>query len=973
MDNKAGLYPHNIDGCEEIRNKYNSGEKIVATKRATGTGKGFIGLEMCYEKRDKKTIYVVPSLSIIEHLERVIADNPNLDRVRDLPNLEFRTYASFVNMSEEEIASLDCDFIVLDEFHHLGAPVWGSRINTLIETHPNAEVLGLTAYTVRDRGTVYERDMALQDGDEIFSDKLVANYDLCDAMIDGVLPKPIYKTAYINLMKTAEEIEELLDKKYDHNSKGYRELEGLISDAKRRILEAPSIPKLLQDNLKNDGKYIYFCPPISEDGTNDIDTIKRQFVESLNGKYREEDIIIYTSTSKMGYEGKRQREAFYRDVDLNGEKASGKLRVMFAINQYNEGVHTPNIDGVIMGRGTGSDIVYFEQLGRALAVRGNNREKVEALDKFSIEELRTVCRQRAISYDENTSKEEIINKLLSPLILDLTNNYEFIKELENNLGTRVKEVKESNSQGKKRRKIMIDNVSFDIEVFNKDLYETLKYTFDRLNLTWDDKYEMAKAYYEHYGNLLVNWKFKTNNGYEYDENGIFKLGKWISNQRRLLKFNETDAPEQRKDKENKRARLEQIGMVWDGRKALYDEKWEIMYREAKKYYEKNGHLLVPSVYKQNGKCLGEWITDQRAKLKFNENDTPEQRKDKENKRKKLEIIGMVWDGKKALYDEKWEAMYQEAEKYYEKNGHLLVPSDYENNGKKLGGWIKGQRRYLRLEDNDTPEQRKDKENKRKRLELIGMVWDGKKALNDEKWEVMYQEAKKYYEKNGHLLGPYDDEENGKRLRNWIMQQRISLQLNDDDTPEQKKDKENKRKRLELIGMVWDGKKALNDEKWEVMYQEAKKYYEKNGDLMVSRGYEENGKRLGNWISKQRTSLQPNDDDTPEQKKDKENKRKRLELIGMVWDVKKNREEVKDVCTKYGINVKKNSKIIKNISLKEFKSKIEYLNVQGIPYVTNGVLHEIFNMSSRDIEKKYGVNLAFIITNFYVDDKGKGLD
>ena len=91
MDNKVGLYPHNIDGCEEIRNKYNSGEKIVATKRATGTGKGFIGLEMCYEKRDKKTIYVVPSLSIIEHLERVIADNPNLDRVRDLPNLEFRT------------------------------------------------------------------------------------------------------------------------------------------------------------------------------------------------------------------------------------------------------------------------------------------------------------------------------------------------------------------------------------------------------------------------------------------------------------------------------------------------------------------------------------------------------------------------------------------------------------------------------------------------------------------------------------------------------------------------------------------------------------------------------------------------------------------------------------------------------------------------------------------------------------------
>lgn len=813
MDNKVGLYPHNIDGCEEIRNKYNSGEKIVATRRATGTGKGFIGLEMCYEKRDKKTIYVVPSLSIIEHLERVIADNPNLDRERDFPNLEFRTYASFVNMSEEEIAALDCDFIVLDEFHHLGAPVWGSRINSLIKTHPNAEVLGLTAYTVRDRGTVYERDMVLQDGDEIFSDKLVANYDLCDAMIDGVLPKPIYKTAYINLMKTAEEIEELLDKKYEHSSKEYKELESIIRYAKRRILEAPSIPKLLQDNLKNDGKYIYFCPPISEDGTNDIDTIKRQFVESLKGKYREEDIIIYTSTSKMGEEGKKQREAFYRDVDLNGENVSGKLRVMFAINQYNEGVHAPNIDGVIMGRGTGSDIVYFEQLGRALAVKGNNREKFEVLDKFSIEELRTLCRQRTISYDENTSKEEIINKLLSPLILDLTNNYEFIKELENNLGTRVKEVKESNSQGKKRRKVMIDNGSFDIEVFNNDLYETLKYTFDRLNLTWDDKYEMAKVYYEYYGNLLVYHKFKTNNCYEYDENGIFRLGEWIHSQRYILKLKENDTPEQRKDKENKRRRLELIGMVWDGRKTLYDEQWEVMYQEAKKYYEKNGYLVFLSCSGENEKKLSNWVARQRQKLKLNEDDAPEQRKDKENKRKRLEQIGMVWDGKKAFKDTRWEVMYQEAEKYYEKKGNLAFPNDCDQNEKKVKIWVYAQRRKLKFNENDTPDQRQDKENKRKRLELIGMV----------------------------------------------------------------------------------------------------------------------------------------------------------------WDVKKNREEVKKLCTKYGIDVKKNSKIIENISLKEFKSKIEYLSVQGIPYVMNGVLHEIFNMSSRDIEKKYGVNLAFIITNFYVDDKGKGLD
>ena len=48
---------------------------------------------------------------------------------------------------------------------------------------------------------------------------------------------------------------------------------------------------------------------------------------------------------------------------------------MFAINHYNEGVHDHDIDGVILGRGTASDIVYFEQIGRALSVRGNTYEE----------------------------------------------------------------------------------------------------------------------------------------------------------------------------------------------------------------------------------------------------------------------------------------------------------------------------------------------------------------------------------------------------------------------------------------------------------------------------------------------------------------------------------------------------------------------------------------------------------------------
>ena len=46
--------------------------------------------------------------------------------------------------------------------------------------------------------------------------------------------------------------------------------------------------------------------------------------------------------------------------------------IEFAKNQYNEGVHAPNVDGVILGRETRSDIVFFEQIGRALSVRGDS-------------------------------------------------------------------------------------------------------------------------------------------------------------------------------------------------------------------------------------------------------------------------------------------------------------------------------------------------------------------------------------------------------------------------------------------------------------------------------------------------------------------------------------------------------------------------------------------------------------------------
>ena len=492
---KVGLYEHNARSYRKIKEAYESGEKIVGIVHATGTGKSYNALQLAYDNPDKKIIYVVPNNSIAEHIENIIRDNPNLDRERDFPNLEFRTYQSFINYSYEELEELDCDLLILDEFHHLGAPVWGSRIKAIIETHPEMLVFGMTAYTVRDRGTAYERDMANPNGGELFSNKIVSRYDLVDAMLDRVLPRDIiYRTSYTNLLG----LEQVLENKINNMKATKEELEQykkILETIKKRVADAPGITEVVRKYVKPNGKYFYFCPVKSEEGTNDINTIMNEAYEWFKTYVPEEDIVFYSTTSEMKEEGKHNREMFYNDKTLDGQDASKKLRVMFAINQYNEGVHAPNVDGVIMGRGTTSDIIYFEQLGRALSVGGDTKEIYAEYDKYTYEELLNIAKNKEISIPDNIRREELIEKIIAPVLIDLTNNIEFIKELEDNIKNRVRERRERGTTTKNTSKLI--DVSFDIDIVNEDLYQVLSNLRNRINNDWDSMYELAKNYYEH--------------------------------------------------------------------------------------------------------------------------------------------------------------------------------------------------------------------------------------------------------------------------------------------------------------------------------------------------------------------------------------------------------------------------------------------------------------------------------------------
>ena len=726
--NKAlNLYEHNEETSSKVFDAFNKDEKRVAIVQATGTGKSYVALNLLLKYKDKKALYIVPSNAIIEHLKEIISKN-NLSIEKDFPNLEFRTYQSLINLSKEELSKLNVDLLVTDELHHLGAPVWGKRINDIVETHPDMLLFGMTAYTVRDRATAYERDMTNPETDELFSGKVVSYYDLCDAMIDGVLPKPIYKSAYINLESLAEELEKYLDDP-KLSKKDYLECKKLIEDAKRQITKAPGIKEMVRKNIKPNGKYIYFCPPLSEENKNDIDTIMTEVREWFS----DYDVEFYKTTSKDKEQGKQNRDAFYSNVDLKGNSTKHKLRIMFAINQYNEGVHAPGVDGVILGRSTSSDIVFFEQIGRALSVKENTKERYEEYQNLSRSELLEIAKKQNTQVTSNMTKDEIIERLLSPVIIDLTNNIEYIEELENNLKDRVKEIQKS--LGHNKREIKIRNLNFDIMVENKNLFEILRYVRDRLRPnTWKLNYSLAKIYFEKYGSLEIKQNFKTLNGIDYDENG-YNLGWWLVRQRQMYKKSKLS-------KEREKL-LEKIGMRFETRDN--NEVWTRMYKLTETYFKKYGNLEIKQNFKtlngidydENGYNLGQWQSCQRQMYK----------KSKLSKERKdlLEKIGMRFETRDN--DEVWNQMYMLAELYFKEYGNLEISkkfktlngTDEDENGYNLGIWLVNQRQMCK-KGKLSPE-------RKELLDQIGMIWEIRKR-KDKKQELC----------NEYLI-PYEEVEN----------------------------------------------------------------------------------------------------------------------------------------------------------------------------------------------------------------------
>ncbi len=231
------------------------------------------------------------------------------------------------------------DYLIVDEFHHAAAPTY----QKLLSYYQPKILLGLTATPER------------MDGKSIlpyFNNRIAAEIRLPEA-IDRKLLCPFQ---YFGVTDTVD-----LDK-LTWRSGGYdkTELSNLYTlsgyAANRRAdLIVSSLLKYVTD--MDEVKGLGFCVTIAH-------------AEFMANYFNEHGILAAFLTGKSPEEERK---------DAKDRIVSGKIRFLFVVDIYNEGVDIPEINTVLFLRPTESLTVFLQQLGRGLRL-SENKECLTVLD-----------------------------------------------------------------------------------------------------------------------------------------------------------------------------------------------------------------------------------------------------------------------------------------------------------------------------------------------------------------------------------------------------------------------------------------------------------------------------------------------------------------------------------------------------------------------------------------------------------------
>ncbi len=793
---KFELFEHNriaytsaVEMMEEV------GKAVII--HPTGTGKSFIGFQLAADHPNETILWLSPSRYIfetqIENLKTAvhrttddkdsgdkIADSEDSDSTTDsvegihrrtvdceaadgktahdveatngdstvceagddtLENIIFLTYAKLMLMDEEEIAELHPAYIILDEFHCCGAQMWGQGVQRLLDAYPAVPILGLSATNIRYLDN--QRDMA----QELFDGNIASEITLGEAIVLGILNPPKY---VLSIFKYQDDLVKYEARVRNARSKAVRDEGERYLEALRRALEnADGLDVIFDKHMTNrTGKYIVFCA--NKEHMDEMMGHLEWFAKVDRHPHIYSLYAADPSTSK-------EFDDFKADDD------NTHLRLLYCIDALNQGIHVPDISGVILLRPTVSPIIYKQQIGRALSAGKHN------------------C----------------------PIIFDIVMNIENLYSIgaieeEMELATAYYRALGESAYVVNERFQVIDEVRDCVALFNS--------LNDVLTASWDLMYEKACAYYKENGDLNVPHRYITADGYS--------LGSWVSTQRAVRAGTMHGSLSQTQVR-----KLTSIGMVWESRTELA---WAKNYNAAKAYYDEHGALDAPVDYvTEDGVALGAWLKSVRN---WRSGGVHQKYLTKE-RINELDAIGMTWNLHDYYWDQmyrKAEAYYQAhgnldvPDKYVTEDGMRLGSWIHRqrNQGK---GKNAGKVDLSSTEAGDGTSEKNSGKQKHSastsgltaeriaRLNAIGMIWT---EGNEANWDKNFELAKQYYMTHGNLKVPRKYEVDGVNLGYWVMRQKTAYRSG--------KLSDYRKKKLESIGMPAPFQ-TIGEEAWDNTY------------------------------------------------------------------------------------------------------------------------------------------------------------
>ena len=778
----------------------------------TGTGKSFIGFKLCEDNPEKKFLWLSPSEYIfktqLEALKKASGYVP--------ANIKFFTYAKLMNLSEAEILNIKPDFIILDEFHRCGAARWQDGIQRLLNSYPDAPVLGLSATNVRYLDN--QRDMA----DELFDGCIASEMTLGEAIVRGILNPPKYVLSIYSYQKDLEKYERRV--KLAKN-KAVRDVAERYLEALRRALEkAEGLDVVFKKHMDDPrGKYIVFCA--------NAEHMRQMMAESKTWfEHIDQNYHVYSVYSD-------DPEASQSFADFKADD-SDHLRLLFCIDALNEGIHVDGVSGVILLRPTVSPIIYKQQIGRALSASStknpvifdivNNFESLYSIGMIE-QEMRAaityynyfgdgeIVTDKFQIFDEVEDCRRLFGELEEALSASWETMYACAKGYFATFGNLDVPTKYKTSDGyslggwlQTQRLVRAGKANGRLTDSQIEQLDKIGMRWESVNdVSWQRHYDACRAYRDEHGDLNVSGDCVVN--------GI-ALGKWIKSVRNYRRYGIKSnyfTPEREK-------MLDDLGMIWD----QPDYLWSRNYEAAKRYFAQFGNLNVPAGHVENGVKLYNWLADLRKKYRAGvlTNEQIEQ----------MNALGMRWQSKN---DIAWENGFNHAKAYADKHGSADASLNYVcEDGYKLGVWLsKCREKYTKGSLTDS---------QIKQLEDIKIVWN-KSRKND--WDECFEKASTYYKEHGNLNVPPSYIADGVWLNKWLNEQKLILQ----GKRKGKTLTEAQKSKLASIGLTAD---EPRDIKWQKRYAELKHYYDTHGNSKIPTDYtDSSGQNLYIWLTNQKVS------------------------------------------------------------------------------------------------------------------------